>query len=141
MTNTLPAATPAATPPAASTGVILLSHGSRDPLWRAPLEAVQALIARTQPALPCCSAYLELTPPSLAEAAEQLIAQGVTQLRITPLFLGTGTHARKDIPQLVAELRSRHPEIHVEVQPSVGEDPRLTALLAQIATEHGTASG
>jgi len=121
-------------------GVILLGHGSRDPLWRAPIEAVQARIAQAQPQTPCCCAYLELTEPGLAEAADQLIAQGVRQLRITPMFLGTGKHAREDIPRLVADLQARHPDIAVEVQPSVGEDPRLTALLAQIATEPGPAA-
>jgi len=116
-------------------GVILLGHGSRDPLWRAPIEAVQARIAHEQPQTPCCCAYLELTEPGLLEAADQLIAQGVRQLRITPMFLGTGKHAREDIPRLVAELQARHPGVAVQVQASVGEDARLTALLAQIATE------
>ncbi len=115
-------------------GVILLGHGSRDPLWRAPLEAVLARIQQQQPQLPCCCAYLELTAPSLEEAADGLIAQGVAQLRITPMFLGTGKHAREDIPRLVAALRARHPGVAVEVQASVGEDARVTALLAQIAT-------
>lgn len=116
-------------------GVILLGHGSRDPLWRAPIEAVQARVAQAQPQTPCCCAYLELTEPSLAQAADQLIARGVRQLRITPMFLGTGKHAREDIPRLVAELQARHPGIAVEVQASVGEDARVTALLAQIAGE------
>ena len=124
------------TPPDSSAfGVILLGHGSRDPLWRAPIEAVQARVQRAQPHSPCVCAYLELTEPGLVQAADQLIAQGVRQLRITPMFLGTGKHAREDIPRLVAELHARHPDVEVEVQASVGEDARVTALLAQIATE------
>ncbi|MCD2511973.1 sirohydrochlorin chelatase [Comamonas endophytica] len=123
------------TSPAPTCGVILLGHGSRDPLWRAPIEAVQARIAQAQPQTPCCCAYLELTAPDLGQAADQLIARGVQRLRITPMFLGTGKHAREDIPRLVAELKARHPGIAVEVQASVGEDARVTALLAQIATE------
>lgn len=121
--------------PLPRSGVILLGHGSRDPLWRAPLEAVLARIQQTQPQLACSCAYLELTSPSFTQAAEQLIAQGVTRLRVTPMFLGTGKHAREDIPRLVEALRLRHPGVAVEVQASVGEDARVTALLAQIATE------
>lgn len=116
-------------------GLILLGHGSRDPLWRAPIEAVQARIQQAQPQIPCCCAYLELTEPSLAQAADRLVAQGVQQLRITPMFLGTGRHAREDIPRLVEALQERHPDLVVEVQGSVGEDARVTALLARIATE------
>lgn len=121
--------------PSSDFGIILLGHGSRDPLWRAPIEAVQARVQLAQPQSPCCCAYLELTEPSLPQAADQLIAQGVRQLRITPMFLGTGKHAREDIPRLVAELQARHPGVQFEVQASVGEDPRVTALLAQIACE------
>ena len=127
-------ATPA-TPATPAFGVILLGHGSRDPLWRAPIEAVLARVQLAQPHAACTCAYLELTEPGFAQAAEQLIAQGVRALRVTPMFLGTGKHAREDIPRLVAELQARHPDIQVEVQSSIGEDPRVTALLAQIATE------
>lgn len=116
-------------------GVILLGHGSRDPLWRAPMEAVQAQMARTHPQLLCCCAYLEYTEPALEQAADALVAQGVRRLRITPMFLGTGKHAREDIPRLVAALEARHAGVVVEVQPSVGEDARVTALLADIASQ------
>ena len=74
----------------ARAGVIFFAHGSRDPLWRQPIEAVaQALKARYPHAL-CACAYLELTEPDLATAAQGLIAQGCTHITILPMFLGTG---------------------------------------------------
>ena len=35
-------------------GVILFAHGSRDPLWRTPMEAVRDRIAATQPQVLAC---------------------------------------------------------------------------------------
>ena len=119
----------------AQAAIILFAHGSRDPLWRVPLEAVAARIAAQQPGRPVLCAYLELCAPSLADATRQLAAQGATQVTVVPMFLGTGKHAREDLPLLVQELRATHPDVQFHVQTAIGEDPRMTALMAEIACE------
>ncbi len=114
-------------------GIVLFAHGSRDPLWRAPIEAVEAHIRAHHPGVAVRCAYLELTTPDLPQAVEDLVDQGATAVTIVPMFLGTGKHAREDLPVLVAELRARHPRVQVHVQAAIGEDPRMTALMAHIA--------
>ena len=52
------------------------------------------------------------------------------------MFLGTGRHARQDLPVLVAGLREQHPQVQFEVATAVGEDARLTALLAEMAHQY-----
>lgn len=121
-----------------TTGIVLFAHGSRDPLWCAPIQAVAAQITQMQSALPVRCAYLELCEPDLADATAQLLAAGCTTIRVLPLFLGVGKHARQDLPELVNSLRQAHPAIRFEVQTSVGEDPRLIALMAQIAIAPAT---
>ena len=116
-------------------GTILFAHGSRDPLWRAPIEAVAARVAAQAPGTPVRCAYLELTEPDLPTAAGELVAQGVRQVRVLPMFLGTGRHAREDLPVLMAQLRSAHPDVVFDLRPAVGEDPRLLDLMARIASE------
>ena len=114
-------------------GIVLFAHGSRDPVWRLPIEAVaDAIRARDPHALVCC-AYLELCAPDLDQAATDLIASGARHLRIFPLFLGVGKHAREDLPVLLAQLRILHPDVPVVLMPTAGEDSRLTALMAEIA--------
>ena len=115
--------------------IVLFSHGSRDPLWRAPIEAVAARIAAQHPARPVACAYLELCTPSLAEATQQLVTQGAIHVTVVPMFLGTGKHAREDLPVLVQELHATHPGVQFHVQAAIGEDPRMTALMADIACE------
>ena len=114
-------------------GIVLFAHGSRDPLWRAPIEAVEAHIRAHHPGVAVRCAYLELTTPDLPQAVADLVDQGATAVTIVPMFLGTGKHAREDLPMLVAELRARHPRVQVHVQAAIGEDPRMTALMAHIA--------
>lgn len=116
-------------------GIILFGHGSRDPLWRQPIEAVAARLAATQPGLPVRCAYLELDTPDLPTAAADLVAGGVRRITILPLFLGTGRHAREDLPQLLGQLQAAHPQVQFTLRPSAGEDPRVIDLLAKIAVE------
>ena len=116
-------------------GVILFAHGSRDPLWRGPIESVATQVRALSPATPVACAYLELCTPSLAEAVQQLVTQGATHVTVVPMFLGTGRHARTDLPELVQALQQNHPGVVFLVQSPVGEDPRMTALMAHIATE------
>jgi sirohydrochlorin cobaltochelatase len=124
--------------------IILFAHGSRDPLWRAPLESVAQTIKAQHPGLPVACAYLELCTPDLPTVTTQLIAAyanirwatGINYLftiRIVPMFLGMGKHAREDLPELVAALRLEHPRVRFEIAQAVGEDARVTTLLAQIA--------
>ncbi|MGY8903303.1 MAG: sirohydrochlorin chelatase [Burkholderiales bacterium] len=121
-------------------GIVLFAHGSRDPLWSAPMQAVAAQITQMQPALPVRCAYLELCEPDLPTATAQLLAAGCTTVRVLPLFLGVGKHARQDLPELIDQLRQQYPAVRFEVQASVGEDPRMIALMAQLALPPNLAS-
>ena len=117
-------------------GIIFFGHGSRDPLWRGPIEAVAQALKRQQPDALCECAYLELTEPDLPTASQRLVAQGCTHITILPMFLGTGRHARHDLPLLVDALRKLHPQVTFSTEAAVGEDPRVTALLADIAMRY-----
>jgi sirohydrochlorin cobaltochelatase len=115
--------------------IVLFAHGSRDPLWRQPMEAVAARIAALSPGVPVACAYLELTQPDLPTAAAGLIADGASSVTVVPMFLGVGRHAREDLPELMEALREAHPTVAWTLQPAVGERPALVELLARIALE------
>ena len=97
--------------------------------------AVAAKIAALSPHTPVACAYLELSTPDLATAVAALVARQVRSVRIVPLFLGVGRHAREDLPVLVTELRETYPDIAFTLNKAVGEEDRLVQLLAQIAVE------
>jgi sirohydrochlorin cobaltochelatase len=115
--------------------IILFGHGSRDPLWRLPMETVAARLRALEPGTPVRCAYLELETPDLAGAAGELVQAGAEHVTIVPMFLGTGRHAREDLPVLVDALRARHPSVAFVLQKAVGEDGRVLELIARIALE------
>ncbi len=114
-------------------GLILLAHGSRDPLWRKPIEAVASQIRNIAPAVHVRCAYLELTEPDLASSVDELAALNVPSITVMPLFLGVGKHAREDLPRLLATLQARHPHITFDLKPAIGEDAQVIELMARIA--------
>jgi sirohydrochlorin cobaltochelatase len=115
--------------------VVLFAHGSRDPLWHKPMEAVAAHIALGDTDLQVRCAYLELSQPDLATTCLELVESGIGCIAVVPMFLGVGRHAREDLPMLVAQLRTQHPHVAFDLRPAVGEDARLIQLLARIAAE------
>ncbi|MES2784890.1 MAG: CbiX/SirB N-terminal domain-containing protein [Pseudomonadota bacterium] len=113
--------------------VVLFGHGSRDPLWRAPMDSVAARIAQRSPDVAVRCAFLELQQPDLATSVAELVLAGVTQLTVVPMFLGAGRHVRDDLPLLIDDLRRNHAGLAIELLAPVGEHPLVLDLLAQIA--------
>ena len=114
-------------------GTIVFAHGSRDPLWRVPIEAVARHIQSLAPQLHVRCAYLELTLPDLPTSAAELAALGVTAITVVPLFLGVGRHAREDLPLLLASMQTNHPHIRFTLRPAIGEETQVIELMARIA--------
>jgi len=115
--------------------IIVFAHGSRDPLWRAPIESVAQAVRQRSPGAWTTCAYLELCAPDLLTAAAEAVAAGAREVRVLPVFFGMGRHAREDLPQLMAQLGTLHPGVTFHLLPTAGEQPRLTALLADLALE------
>ena len=114
-------------------GTILFAHGSRDPLWRQPIEAVASHIQQLAPAVHVRCAYLEHTLPDLATSAAELASLGVMSITVVPMFLGVGRHARDDLPVLMAALQASHPQVAFELRPAIGEETQVIELMARIA--------
>ena len=118
---------------AAKKAIVLFGHGSRDPQWRAPMDEVARRIRAGAAGVDVRCAFLELDSPDLACVASELAEAGIDSIRIVPMFLGAGRHAREDLPKLVEACRQAHPNVRFDLRPSVGEDAQVLALLARIA--------
>lgn len=120
-----------------SSALILLGHGSRDPHWRQPMEQMQNTIAQQRPHVPVRCAYLELCEPSMAEAAQALLAQhpSLQKIVIYPVFIGMGAHVRQDLPELHQQLALLYPLVEWTLAPALGTDSRLSQLVASIADQ------
>ena len=114
-------------------GTVLFAHGSRDPAWAAPIEAVAARMRSLAPGTLVRCAYLELTSPDLPTVVQALIDEGARAITVWPMFLGTGRHARDDLPRLLAELREQHPGVAFNLREAIAEHPDVLQAMAVAA--------
>lgn len=112
---------------------ILFGHGSRDPVWRVPIDRVASRMLEIDANCIVRCAFLELTEPDLNTVTGDLIANGIDHITIIPMFLGVGRHAREDLPLLVTALRQAFPAVVFVLKPSVGEDARVIEMLAKLS--------
>jgi sirohydrochlorin cobaltochelatase len=115
--------------------IVLLAHGARDPSWAAPFEAVAERVREKAPRTQVRLAFLELMPPDLATAGDELVAAGCAHVDVVPVFLGGGGHVRRDVPAQLDVLRARHPQVGWTLHPALGETPHVIAALADAAVD------
>lgn len=125
-------------------GLILFAHGARDPQWAAPLRAVAAQVRQNAPGLPVELAFLEFLEPDLATAAARLVAAGVREVVIQPMFIARAGHVMRDVPAILAQLHERYPAVTFRLAGAIGENPaviRAMALAAIVECAGTSASG
>ena len=116
--------------------ILFFGHGSRDPQWRAPFDAILADFRGMHAAKMSELAFLEFMQPDFAAAVASLVAQNATQIRVIPLFLATGAHTRKDLTELIEAAREQHPGVRFTVAPPIGEvDSIRAAISSWVATQ------
>jgi sirohydrochlorin cobaltochelatase len=111
-------------------GLILFAHGARDPEWAAPFRAISERVATDRRDLSVKLAFLEMQKPTLAEAISELVNDGHITIRIAPLFMAQGGHLKKDVPKLMADIRSQHPALTLELLPVIGDVADLREAIA-----------
>jgi sirohydrochlorin cobaltochelatase len=82
--------------------------------YRAGLEALAAALRPLLGDATLRTAYNEFCAPTLDEASAEAVAAGAQRLVVVPSMLTPGgVHSEVEIPQAIARLRARWPEIEV----------------------------
>jgi sirohydrochlorin cobaltochelatase len=115
--------------------LILFAHGSRDPGWARPVEALRIELQRRLPDTPVVTAYLEHMQPDLAEAIGALAGRGVERISVLPLFMAEGRHLREELPRIVARACEDNPGVLVRTSAAVGEAERVLQAIADWALD------
>lgn len=111
-------------------GLILFAHGARAASWAAPFERLREQTAARLPDAEVALAFLELMTPGLPEVAAAMVARGIGEITVVPVFLGQGGHLLRDLPALADELRAAHPGLTLNVVGAIGEDEGVQRAMA-----------
>lgn len=96
-----------------------------------------ARVRAERPGLRAALAHLGFSRPSVDEAVDALVADGVRELVVVPLLLTAAYHVKTDIPDLLRGAQARHPGLRWVVAGALGPHPRLFALLRRRLAEAG----
>jgi sirohydrochlorin ferrochelatase len=111
--------------------IVIVDHGSRsEPANAVVVEVARLVQVRAGTEAAVRYAHLELAGPSLPAVIDECVAAGAHTVSVQPFFLAPGKHAGRDIPELVAAARSRHPHVRFELGRVIGADPLLAELVA-----------
>jgi sirohydrochlorin cobaltochelatase len=90
----------AAWPPA--TGLLVVGHGTADPVGAAETRRVAELAQEALPGMPVELGFLEVIGPSIDDGLARLAAAGCRQVVAAPLLLFAAGHAKRDVPEAIA---------------------------------------
>lgn len=83
------------------TGVLIVGHGTRDPVGQAQMRNLACQAAGCLAPLRTELGFLELALPSIADGIASLAKMGVKRLVTVPVLLLRAGHADRDIPEAV----------------------------------------
>ena len=110
--------------------LILLAHGSRDPSWAQPFEALTAALKEKHPDRRIALAFMELTAPSLDEMLNTLASDGLSEVEVLPIFFAAGRHLKRDVPNQI-EAFTKTSSMSVILREPVGAWPEVQDTLAK----------
>lgn len=116
-----------------TTALILFAHGARDPEWARPLRRVQAAMRQRDDTLRVELAFLEFMSPTLADCVAPLVAEGVRSITVVPMFIAQGGHLKRDLPEMLAVLRSTYPQVEFSLAEAIGENAAVIDAMAAAA--------
>ncbi len=117
---------------------VLLAHGSRDPKWQAPFEAIAETIKKKDKqrgdsikSTRIELSYMELCEPSLEQVCENLAQDGYQMINIYPLFFAAGRHLRIDVPLQLKDIEQKL-GIQTKLHRPVGQEESVQTAITQV---------
>ena len=92
-------------------GLLLVGHGTRDSQGLSEFLQTVDHVTRAMPHWVVEPCFLELAEPTIPTAIEKLAEKGVKHLVVMPLLLFAAGHAKRDVPEAVAEALQNWPEM------------------------------
>ncbi|MDZ4821051.1 MAG: sirohydrochlorin chelatase [Planctomycetota bacterium] len=122
---------PLSADPSERPGILLIGHGTRDPVGQGEFLQLAGLVAEKCPDWPVEAGFLELAEPSIAVAFERLLARAVQDIVVVPALLFSAGHAQRDIPDAILAAAEKHSVRSICMTPALQCNPLLLELSAR----------
>lgn len=106
-------------------GILIVGHGSPRAEANQGFIGLVGRIAARLGGVPVLATFFSIARPNIPDQVAELVQRGVGRILLMPYFLYTGQHVRHDIPELLAQCRQAHPQIAIDVLPTLENEPAL----------------
>ncbi len=108
-------------------GLLVVGHGTADPVGEAETRRLVERVAEALPGRSVELGFLEVIGPTVAEGLRRLRDRGCREVIAAPLLLFTAGHARRDLPEALAEAAAAL-GLPVRQAGALGSHPELVRL-------------
>jgi sirohydrochlorin cobaltochelatase len=116
--------------------LVLIAHGSRDERWTLPFVKLAENLKKELGESRVYLAFMELSRPNLPEVSGKIFESGIRNFQLLPLFMSSGNHFVKDLPEEIEKVCAQYPGLKIELLPPIGENPEFFAFIHKIVREY-----
>ena len=125
---------------ASDTAVLLIAHGSRLATANDDLRQLADLLRQRFSDSIVEIAYLELTEPTIPQAAATCVQRGAARVLLLPYFLSAGMHVTEDLKRFQTDFTAQWPSVRFDLCSPLGLHPLMLDIVCDRISEAGTAA-
>lgn len=116
---------------------VFISHGSRSEHGNKVFISFIEKVISTEPSTIAAYGFLENTKPTIFESVESCILKGASSITVVPVLLLPGIHANVDIPEELAKVSHKHPEVKISYGEPLGVNDTIMEIVLDRLKEQG----
>jgi sirohydrochlorin ferrochelatase len=115
--------------------LLIVAHGSRRSQSNDEVAALADTIReKCSEEYPIVHAgFLELAEPSIPDGITNCINDGASHVTVLPYFLNSGRHVVEDVPEMLEQARSQHPDAEITLAQHLGASSMMIDLVISLA--------
>ena len=113
------------------TAILMMAHGSRIAEANDAAREVAAMVTDITGFDLVEVAFRELHEPNIQQGIDTCVARGAERILLMPYFLFMGAHVQHDLPEEIAEAKTRYPDLIMEMGGHLGAHRKLAEIEAE----------
>ena len=117
--------------------LLIIAHGSRRENSNEEVRALAIKVSQLENTRfdEVTAGFLELAEPSIPDGLEACIKRGAKEVVVFPYFLAAGRHVVEDIPEEIAPIVAKYPDVNVRIAPHLGMAATLPEIIVNTAQQ------
>ena len=123
------------------TAILLMAHGSRIPEANDAVREIADMVKAMSGYEIVEVSYREQHLPNIQQGIDACVSQGAERVILLPYFLFVGAHVQEDLPEEMAEAKSRYPQVQFAMGKHLGVHQKLAEVVVDRLAETLTVTG